>query len=109
MLRPLSKHGTRHCTQGCCQERATDTQRQTGQARSMSRRIFHGWRVVGSAFVVAVFGWGVGFYGPPVFLSAVQSARGWPLALVSAAVTTHFLVGALTGANLPAIHRRLGL
>lgn len=75
----------------------------------MSREIFHGWRVVGAAFVVAVFGWGIGFFGPPVFLSVVQSTRGWPLALVSAAVTLHFLVGAITGANLPALHRRLGL
>src|SRR5215510_2987032 len=75
----------------------------------MSKRVFYGWRVVGAAFVVAVFGWGVGFYGPPVFLSVVQRSTGWPLALVSAAVTTHFLIGALVGANLPAIHRRLGL
>jgi hypothetical protein len=32
-----------------------------------NRRVFYGWRVVGAAFVLAVFGWGVGFYGPPVF------------------------------------------
>ncbi len=75
----------------------------------MSKQLFYGWRVVGAAFVVAVFGWGIGFYGPPVFLSIVQSSRGWPLALVSAAVTMHFLVGAVAGANLPAIHRRFGL
>jgi MFS family permease len=72
-------------------------------------RVFYGWRVVGAAFTVAVFGWGVGFYGPPVFLSVVQSTRAWSLTLVSAAVTAHFLVGALVGANLPAIHRRFGL
>jgi hypothetical protein len=72
-------------------------------------KMFHGWRVVGAAFIVAVFGWGVGFYGPPVFLSVVQRSTGWSLALVSAAVTTHFLIGAVAGANLPAIHRRFGL
>ncbi len=72
-------------------------------------RMFYGWRVVGAAFVVAVFGWGIGFYGPPVFLSVVQQSTGWPLALVSAAVTVHFLVGAVAGANLPAAHRRFGL
>ena len=33
---------------------------------------FYGWRVVGAAFVLAAFGWGIGFYGPPVFLSVVQ-------------------------------------
>jgi hypothetical protein len=69
---------------------------------------FYGWRVVGAAFVLAVFGWGIGFYGPPVFLSAVHDARGWPVALVSTAVTVHFLVGAVAGANLPAFHRRFG-
>ncbi len=35
-------------------------------------RGFYGWTVVAAAFVVAVFGWGVGFYGPPVFLQAVR-------------------------------------
>lgn len=69
---------------------------------------FFGWRVVGAAFVLAVFGWGLGFYGPPVFLSVIREARGWPLALISAAVTVHFLVGAVAGANLPALHRRFG-
>jgi hypothetical protein len=69
---------------------------------------FFGWRVVGAAFVLAVFGWGMGFYGPPVFLSVIRETRGWSLALISAAVTVHFLVGAVAGANLPALHRRLG-
>jgi len=33
---------------------------------------FYGWRVVAAAFIVAVFGWGVGFYGPPVYLEVVR-------------------------------------
>ncbi|MBW6398702.1 MFS transporter [Roseomonas sp. HJA6] len=70
---------------------------------------FAGWRVVRAAFIVAVFGWGVGFYGPPVFLFAVHEARGWPIPLVSAAVTCHFLLGALVVGNLPRIHRRFGV
>jgi hypothetical protein len=70
---------------------------------------FYGWRVVGGAFVLATFGWGMGFYGPPIFLHAVSSTRGWLLALVSAAVTVHFLIGAVTVANLPALYRRFGL
>jgi hypothetical protein len=28
--------------------------------------MFYGWRVVAAAFVLAVFGWGLGFYGPPI-------------------------------------------
>ena len=70
---------------------------------------FYGWRVVAAAFVLAVFGWGLGFYGPPIYLQAVREARGWPLALVSTAVTVHFLIGAAVVANLPALYRRFGL
>ena len=64
-----------------------------GEERNV--RNFYGWRVVGAAFVLAVFGWGLGFYGPPVYLHAVREARGWSLALVSAAVTGHFLIGSM--------------
>src|SRR5713226_9307830 len=65
------------------------------------REKFYGWRVVGAAFVLAIFGWGLGFYGPPIFLHAVRETRGWSLALVSTAVTVHFLIGAIVVANLP--------
>jgi len=41
--------------------------------------LFFGWRVVAGAFVLAAFGWGVGFYGPPVFLEVVARTRHWPL------------------------------
>ena len=70
---------------------------------------FLGWRVVAGAFVLAVFGWGLGFYGPPVYLHAVQEERQWSVVLVSSAVTLHFLVGAVVVANLPALYRRFGL
>jgi hypothetical protein len=70
---------------------------------------FYGWNVVGAAFVLAAFGWGLGFYGPPVFLSVVSAARGWPLSLVSTAVTLQFLTGAVAGANLPALYKRFGV
>ena len=46
-------------------------------------------------FVLAVFGWGIGFYGPSVFLQTLHGEHGWPIALVSAAITTHFLFSAL--------------
>jgi LPXTG-motif cell wall-anchored protein len=49
------------------------------------------------------------FYGPPVLLYAIHAHRGWPLTLISAAVTLHFLLGALVVANLPACYRRWGL
>ncbi len=75
----------------------------------VSRTPFFGWRVVWSAFVLAVFGWGVGFYGPPVYFHAVAARTGWPVTLVSSAVTVHFLVGALVVANLPTLYGRFGV
>ena len=71
-------------------------------------QVFFGWRVVGAAFVLAVFGWGTGFYGPPVFLKVLGETRGWPVALISGAVTLHFLIGALSGANMARLHQRFG-
>jgi hypothetical protein len=73
------------------------------------RETFYGWRVVGATFVLAVFGLGIGFHGPAVYLHAVQERTGWPLALISTAVTVHFLAGAVVVANLPALHRRFGI
>jgi hypothetical protein len=64
---------------------------------------------VGSAFLIALFAWGFAFYGPPIFLAAVVSRTGWPLTLVSAAVTFHYLFGAATVLSLPRCHARWGL
>ncbi len=58
---------------------------------------------------MAVFGWGIGVYGPPIFLHAVLERTDWPLERVSFAVTLHFLVGAVVVANLPRIHARFGI
>ena len=69
---------------------------------------FQGWRVVSAAFVLAVFGWGLGFYGPPIFLKVLHEQRGWPIGLIATAVTVHFLVGAYSGANMHALHQRFG-
>jgi MFS family permease len=77
--------------------------------RRIHRPEFYGWIVVRAAFLIAIFGWGVGFYGPAVYMKAVQDAHGWSLGLVSAAVTWHFLIGAVAVANLPCAHRRFGL
>jgi hypothetical protein len=72
-------------------------------------RVFYGWRVVAAVFVLAVFGWGLGFYGPPVYLHTVREARGWSVALVSTAVTVHFLFGAIVITNLPKLYNRFGV
>jgi MFS family permease len=70
---------------------------------------FYGWRVVAAAFTVAVFGWGTGLYGAPVYLEVVRQSRGWPIGLISGAMTLHFLVGLAFIPNLPALYRRFGL
>lgn len=76
---------------------------------SSDDRTFYGWRVAGAVFVLAMFGWGIGFYGPPIYLHAVRDARGWSTGLVSTAVTVHFLFGAVVVANLPGLYRRFGV
>jgi MFS family permease len=56
--------------------------------------IFYGWYVVACAFLIAVCGWGFGFYGPGVYLSTLQAQHGWPTALIASAVTLYYLCGA---------------
>lgn len=70
---------------------------------------FFGWRVVGAAFVFAVFAWAIGFYGLSVLLHAVHERRGWSVSLVSGAITAHYLLGAVMVAWLDDAHRRFGL
>jgi MFS family permease len=73
------------------------------------RSMFFGWKVVATAFVIAVFAWGVGFYGPSVFLNVLHQDRGWPVSVISAAITAHFLLSAFMVARLADAHRRFGL
>jgi MFS family permease len=75
----------------------------------MIRNTFFGWRVTAGAFVLAIFGWGLGFYSLPVFLGILHETRGWSLGSISGAVTVHLLVGSLMAARLPVLHARIGL
>jgi MFS family permease len=70
---------------------------------------FFGWSVAWAAFALAVFAWGIGFYGPSVFLQTLYTSRGWSISEISAAVTFHFLLSALLIAHLPEIHRKFGI
>ncbi|ALM85465.1 MFS transporter [Bordetella sp. N] len=74
-----------------------------------SQRAFFGPTVVAATFVLAVFGWGVGFYGPPVYLQSVVQRGAADVAWASAAVTWHFVLGAFVVANLPRLYRRAGV
>ncbi len=62
-----------------------------------------------AGFTVALLAWGLGFYGPGVLLAALHERHGWPVATVSAAITVHFLSGAVLVARFPALQARLGL
>ncbi|MBT2297666.1 MFS transporter [Pseudomonas fluorescens] len=70
---------------------------------------FFGKTVLTCTFILAMIGWGVGFYGPPIYMQAVMDRTGWPVAQVSAAVTLHFLSGTLVIANLPRLYARFGV
>jgi MFS family permease len=56
-----------------------------------------------------MFSWGVGFYGPSVFLNVLHQDRGWSLSVISAAITAHFLLSAAMIARLADMHRRFGV
>jgi MFS family permease len=73
------------------------------------RAVFFGWKVVAAAFTVATFSFGVGYYGPSVFLNVLHEEHGWPVSVISAAITVHFLVSAILVTRLPDAHRMLGV
>jgi predicted MFS family arabinose efflux permease len=56
---------------------------------------YDGWRVVAVCFLVATFGWGLGFYGQSVYLAELHRLHGWPASLISSATTFFYLFGAL--------------
>ena len=54
-----------------------------------------GWRIVAVCFLVATFGWGLGFYGQSVYLAELQRLHGWPASLISSGTTFFYLFGAV--------------
>jgi MFS family permease len=69
---------------------------QQTQALSAPRgaRLYHGWLVVAAAFLVATFGWGLGFYGPGIYLAALSARGGWPTTELAPAITAYYLLSA---------------
>jgi len=70
--------------------------------------MYHGWKVVGCAFLIAVFGWGFGFYGIGVFMAELVERHGWPTSVVASAVTVLYLLGACFIAVIGKVFERLG-
>ena len=56
---------------------------------------YEGWRIVAVCFLLATFGWGLGFYGQSVYVAELQRARGWPASLISSGTTFFYLFSAL--------------
>ncbi len=58
--------------------------------------------------MVAIFAWGLGFYGHGIYLAELQRARGWPTSLMSTATTLYYLSGSLLVIYVSDILQRLG-
>jgi len=71
--------------------------------------VFFGWKVVATACVIATCAFGFGYFGPAVFLNVLHTQHGWPVSLISTAITVHFLVSALLVPYLPDAHARFGI
>ncbi len=65
---------------------------QGGSARPDA--VFYGWWIVAACFVTASIAWSLGLFGASVYLHAVSEARGWPIGLISTAITCFYLVSA---------------
>ena len=57
--------------------------------------LFYGWRIVAACFVIASMAWSLGLFGASVYLHTVSETRGWPIGLISTAITCFYLVGAV--------------
>ena len=56
--------------------------------------MFAGWKIVAVAFLVATFAWGIGFYGLGVYLVVLHDRSGWPVSLISIAITGYYVLSA---------------
>jgi MFS family permease len=65
-----------------------------GKANDMATSVFYGWKIVSVCFLIAMFGFGFGFYGTGIYLVSLQSRHGWSTSLISSAITLYYLFGA---------------
>jgi MFS family permease len=69
---------------------------------------YEGWRIVVACFLVATFGWGLGFYGQSVYLAELHRLHGWPASLISSGTTFFYLFGAVIVAFVSEAMRAFG-
>jgi MFS family permease len=71
-------------------------------------RPISGRRVVAASFTLAVFAWGLGFYGLSVYAQFLGADGRWSLATISLATTLYFIAGSLSIGVADRLARRLG-
>ncbi len=69
---------------------------------------YEGWQIVVVCFLVATFGWGLGFYGQSVYVAELHRLHGWPASLISSGTTFFYLFGALLVAFVSEAIRAFG-
>jgi len=69
---------------------------------------YDGWRIVIVCFLLATFGWGLGFYGQSVYVAELHRLYGWPASLISGGTTFFYLSGALLVAFVSEAIRAFG-
>jgi MFS family permease len=61
-------------------------------------RFYQGWKVVAAGFAIATVAWGIGFYGPSVYLVALIEKHGWSASEISTTITAYYIIsGVVTG------------
>jgi len=74
----------------------------------MRPRYFYGWNVLAATFVMALFSFGLGFYGLTVYIATLQALHGWSASAVSAPVTVYYVAGALLTTVIGDLYQRFG-
>src|SRR5215472_150879 len=74
----------------------------------MRARYFYGWNVVGATFLMALWSFGLGFYGMSVYVAALGRLHGWSAAALSAPITLYYIAGAILTASIGDIYERWG-
>ena len=57
-------------------------------------KLYRGWLVVAGAFLVAMFGFGLGFYGPGIYLVVLKARHGWSTGELASAISVYYVLGA---------------
>jgi MFS family permease len=67
-----------------------------------------GWRVVATAFCLATYAWGLGFYSLSLYVHHLGGPQGWSSTLLSTLTTAYFLAGAVAIGGMQRAAARFG-